>query len=157
MNRNTKKLVLTALFMGIICIATMLAIPLAVGYINLGDAVIILAGLLLGPQYGLLAGALGASMADLLLGYPQYMITTFLVKGFMGFVAGKTRDLAVKKRICFCIGAGLVMVGGYYVTEVVFYGNYIAPLAAMPFNVLQFSIGILLSSLLIKSLDKFRV
>ena len=53
------KLVLAALFAAMCCAATMLIhipVPATNGYINLGDAMVLLAALLLGPVYGAAAG-----------------------------------------------------------------------------------------------------
>ena len=58
MNSNLKKIVMTALFAALSCVATMsihIPTPGTGGYIHPGDAVVILSGVILGPVYGLLA------------------------------------------------------------------------------------------------------
>ena len=65
------RLVMTGLFMAMTCVATMvLVVPSpSGGYMNLGDAIVLLGAFLLGPVYGGLAGGIGAAIADLLAGY----------------------------------------------------------------------------------------
>ena len=53
--------------------------------------------------------------------------------------------------------AGIIIICGYYMTEVLVYGNPIAPLANMPFNVLQFAIGIVIALSLWHTLKNFRI
>ena len=64
-----KKLVMAALFAALACVATMsikIPTPGTSGYIHPGDAIVILAGVVLGPAWGFLAGGIGSAMADLL-------------------------------------------------------------------------------------------
>ena len=69
-NNGTQRLILAAMFAALCTVATMvIQIPAPTGYVNLGDAVSLLAGLTLGPVYGFAAAGLGGAMADLLLGY----------------------------------------------------------------------------------------
>lgn len=153
MNNYTQKLTLTALMIAIICLSTMfLGFPILYGYVNLGDAAIFLAGFILGPKYGFIAAALGASIADYSLGFTQYMLTTFIVKGLMAFLAGSFRDKSNAKKVISCAIGGLIMVASYYITEVIIYGSKISPLANIPWNTLQFIIGIVIAFVLIKPL-----
>ena len=82
-NSKLKKIVLTALFAALSCVATMsikLPTPGTGGYIHPGDAMVILSGVVLGPWWGLLAGGIGSAMADLLGGYFVYVPITFAIK-----------------------------------------------------------------------------
>lgn len=53
------------------------------GYIHPGDAIVILAGVVLGPAWGFLAGGIGSAMADLLGGYFVYVPMAFVIKGLV--------------------------------------------------------------------------
>ena len=78
-----KKLVMAALFAALACVATMsikIPTPGTSGYIHPGDAIVILAGVVLGPAWGFLAGGIGSAMADLLGGYFVYVPITFVIK-----------------------------------------------------------------------------
>ena len=82
-NNNTRKLVMTALFMALVCTATMvirIPTPGTNGYIHPGDALVILSGIFLGPVQGLLAAGIGSALADFLGGYLLYVPATFLIK-----------------------------------------------------------------------------
>lgn len=81
-----KKLVMAALFAALACVATMsikIPTPGTSGYIHPGDAIVILAGVVLGPAWGFLAGGIGSAMADLLGGYFVYVPITFVIKGLV--------------------------------------------------------------------------
>ena len=87
-NNRMQKLVLAAMFAALGCVATMvIQIPAPTGYVNLGDAIVLLAGFTLGPAYGFVAGGLGPAMADLLLGYGMYAPGTFVIKGLVAVIA----------------------------------------------------------------------
>lgn len=152
MRDNTRNLTITALMAAIVFLSTMFfSIPILFGYINLGDAAIYLAAFILGPKYGFIAAALGASLADYSLGFTQYILTTILVKGLMAYIAAKMNN-GNKMRVIGCIIGGIIMVLGYYVTEVIIYGSKISPLANIPWNSLQFVVGMIIALILIKPL-----
>lgn len=50
------------------------------------------------------------------------------------------------------IVAGIWMVAGYYVAAGIIYGNFLAPIFSIPWNIVQFSIGILFATLALKPL-----
>lgn len=158
MRNNTKRLTITALMIAIIWLSTMvLSVPIYYGYINLGDVAVYLAGFILGPVYGFVAAGFGAALADYSLSFTQYMITTFFVKGIMAFLAGKVRNKNKTLKILGCALGGIIMVGGYYITEVIIYGSKISPLANIPWNILQFIVGIIIAFILIKPLKKLKM
>ena len=77
---------MAALFAALACVATMsikIPTPGTSGYIHPGDAIVILAGVVLGPAWGFLAGGIGSAMADLLGGYFVYVPITFVIKGLV--------------------------------------------------------------------------
>ena len=91
MKFQTKKLVLSALFMALTCVATMsirIPTPGTGGYIHPGDALVILSGALFGPVWGFLIAGIGSCLADLLGGYLVYVPITFLIKGLVAFSSG---------------------------------------------------------------------
>lgn len=154
---DTKILVRTSVLTAVVFITTYaITIPLGYGYFNFGDASVFLAGLLLGPKYAFLAAGIGSSLADYAKGYLIYMPSTFLLKGVMALLVSKMGGRGPKLRIASMFTGGLIMVGGYYVTEGVLYGNWIAPLYNLPWNVLQFSLGIVIAVLLFKQLKRFK-
>ncbi|MGN1083913.1 MAG: ECF transporter S component, partial [Lachnospiraceae bacterium] len=81
MNSKLHKMVLTALFTALVCVATIIIqIPSPMqGYVNLGDCIILLSAWLLGPLYGFFAGGVGSALADLLTGYSHYAPGTLVI------------------------------------------------------------------------------
>ena len=77
-NRNTlKKTAYAGVLAALIFIGTELHIPTAIGHINLGDLMILVSSYILGP-FALVPAAIGSTLADLMAGYPQYAVATFL-------------------------------------------------------------------------------
>ena len=80
MNKTVKKISFTALFAAMVFGLTMLHIPIgAGGYIHVGDAMIYLSGLLLGP-WAFLAASIGAAFSDLASGVATYAIPSAIIK-----------------------------------------------------------------------------
>ena len=93
MRDNTlKKLIMNGLMTALVFLATYFTrIPTMIlpgGYFNLGDAVIILASVLLGPAGGLAAGAVGSALADIAAAALLFAPITFVVKGLEGLAVG---------------------------------------------------------------------
>ena len=80
---KAKRLVQTGLLAAVIAVTTMVVnvpLPGVKGYVNVGDAVVLLSGILLGPAAGAFAGAVGSSLADLLLGYAHWAAGRLLLR-----------------------------------------------------------------------------
>jgi len=52
---------------------------------------------------------------------------------------------------------GLIMVAGYYIYEAFIYSNMAAPIVSIPWNVLQFVVGIVIAMILIKPFSRFKI
>ena len=156
MNSNLKKIVMTALFAALACVATMsirMPTPGTGGYIHPGDAIVILAGVILGPVYGLLAGGIGSAMADLLGGYFVYVPITFAIKGLIALFAGLVYQKIAKdsksRYIAVLLGGVIDIVlvaGGYFICEYFLYGASAA--ASIPANIIQGVGGLIISFVL---------
>lgn len=112
-------------------------VPITGGYFHPGDALIALSGMILGP-YAAIPAAVGSCMADLLAGYAIYAPFTFIIKGVMGLAAGygcNTDSVGFKPALTLLLG-GVVLVGGYFITDCVLYSTATA-LVSLPWNVLQ--------------------
>lgn len=85
---KTRTLVTTALFTALICIATMISIPVAFtnGYIHPGDSILFLAVILLPLPYGIFAAGVGSMLADLTLGYVHWALPTLFIKMGMAII-----------------------------------------------------------------------
>lgn len=155
-NEKTKarsKLRITALcgiFAALVFIGTQLRIPTAIGYINLGDGVILIASYFIGPA-AFFPGAIGSALSDLIAGYPMYIAPTFFIKGLMGLVAALIMTKAHGKkaggfviRLIACVAAELIMVAGYFVFEALYY-EVAAAVGSVLFNLFQAGIAIVLA------------
>ena len=154
--RNTSKtyqLVLTALFAAITALVTVIIripIPNGQGFLNFGDGILMVSGLILGPTVGMATGAIGSALAYVFAGYAIYAPFTFVVKGVEGWLAGFLFDNFKNKWIVTII-AGLVMAGGYFLTDWFLYGMA-AAIVSLPLNIGQGLFGALVAGILYRPL-----
>ena len=87
---ETKTLVWAALFTALTTVATMvIQVPSPTGgYLNAGDAIVLLSAFLLGPIWGAVAAGVGSALADILAGYAIYAPATLIIKALMALTAG---------------------------------------------------------------------
>ncbi len=162
--------VASGLMTALITIATMtvkVPIPGAAGYVHLGDAMIFLTILFLGMKYGTVSAALGSALGDIIGGYAVWAPWTLGIKGLMALVMGLILHLAFKKAttvtnakfiplvyIPAMLVGGIIMTCGYYFAEGIMYGNWVAALTSIPWNVTQFVVGMIVASLISTALLK---
>ena len=116
-------------------------VPMTHGNINLCDAGIFIAALLLGRREGLIVGGLSGFLLDLISGYPQYMFFSLVIHGLEGYVAGWLNEKHTKKALILAMGSGvLLMVGGYFIADTVLY-TLTAGLIGITTNFLQGVVG----------------
>ena len=74
MSDKADELALMAILTSLVVAATALHVPMPGFrvYFNLGEGIIYIIALAWGSRYGAMCGGLGASLADLLLGYPLW-------------------------------------------------------------------------------------
>ncbi len=149
--------VLTALTT-VLTMTISIPVPATQGYINLGDACVLLAGLLLGPLGGV-AGGLGSALADYGLGYMLYVPITFVVKGLEAAVAGvifwvwKPVQRNEIRLLLALLAGSIVMVLGYLLAETFIVGFW-AALVEVPGNIFQVSFGSLVSAIVFLSINR---
>ncbi|MCR4556683.1 MAG: ECF transporter S component [Saccharofermentans sp.] len=122
-NRNNlRKIAYAGVLAALVFVGTELHIPTAIGHINLGDFVILLSSYIMGP-FAFVPAALGSTLADLLAGYPQYAVATFLIKGVMGLVAGLLLKrnaqgrVSLGRKLSVSFITELIMIAGYFAFE----------------------------------------
>ncbi len=95
------KLILTALFAALCFIgASYIQVPMPTGKVHLGNMICILASLLIGGVYGGIAGSVGMGLSDIIHGYGlASSVRTFILKFFMGLIAGLVFRFILKKKI----------------------------------------------------------
>ncbi|HHY06015.1 MAG TPA: ECF transporter S component [Clostridia bacterium] len=164
---KTKQLAITGLMAALTMMGTMIIqIPTPTkGYLHLGDSLVYLSGILLGPLVGALAAGIGSTLADVFSGYGIYAPATFIIKSLDALVVGycykaiasKTNSL-IKKTISFILGiilGGSIMVSGYLAYETFLYGFPAALLGGVPLNITQAIGGGVLALPLMFALEKF--
>lgn len=168
---NTLIFVTTAMMTAMVMIATtFFKIPNAMGYIHLGDGFVLLAAIILPKKYACFAGGVGAGLADIYGGYAVWAPWTLVIKIVMVLIVQLFFDFLTKrasngKHIAKIAGipfaelfayvlAVLWTVSGYYIAQGFISGNWIAPVADVPGNVLQVAVGSIIAILVSVTLGK---
>ncbi|MBE7056260.1 MAG: ECF transporter S component [Ruminococcaceae bacterium] len=156
------RLVLLALFTAAIAVTTAyLSIPNGFGgYIHLGDGIIFMSAMLLGPA-GAISAGVGSGLADLLVGYGMYAPVTLVIKCIMGLLVGcfysrKGNAMSFLVNIGLFILAEVVMVVGYFGYEVILYG-FEGALAGVPANAIQAVAGIAIGAVFTPFVKKIKL
>lgn len=163
---STFKIVLTALFAALICVATMLVqipIPATGGYANLGDGVILMCAFLMNPLHAVIAAGLGSMLADVLAGYMSYAPGTLIIKAGVALIAalifnrfGRSADR--RKGFIVMIAAAIIaeafMVLGYFFYEAVCLGIGSGAAGAIVGNVGQGAVGAIVACIVTPTLAR---
>ena len=160
-NETIRKLVLSAMFAALCCVATMIVqIPTVAGYTNLGECMCLLAGLVLGPWYGFFAAGIGSGLADLLAGYAHYVPGTFIIKGLVALLAALLYEKLGRSpaaRIASGVVGEIVMVLGYFGYASLLLGKGLAAAASIPGNIFQGAVGLVVGVVLVTVLERAKV
>lgn len=148
-DKQVRRLAMSGVMAALVFVMTYLPkvpVPVTGGYVHLGDGMIFLAAMLLGPM-GVAASAVGSALSDLVGGYMTYLIPTFLIKGVMALVAWKLYKPGnwLQTALAFIL-AEVVMVAGYFAFEAVLYGVP-AALGAVGPNAIQGVAGVVVGLL----------
>lgn len=146
---KTKNLVLCSLFTALTLIATYinfrLPIPSYGGLIHLGSAILFVAAFVLKPTHAALSVSAGMTLFDMLAGWPLWAPFTFAIRFVQVYLFGtliQTRKNNYPLIFFVYILCCLWEMAGYYVAEAIIYGNWVAPLASMPSELIHNAIGI---------------
>ena len=131
-----------------------LPIAAAGGLIHLGNVPLFVAAILFGKRTGMIAGGIGMGLFDLLSGWTLWAPFTLVIVGCMGFVVGLVTEK--KKSFPFyvlaMILACIIKIVGYYIAEGIIYGNWIAPAASIPGNLVQIGVAAVVTLIIIEPL-----
>lgn len=163
-----ESLILAGLMAAMTTVGTMLIqVPTPMkGYIHIGDAVVYLCGILLGPVLGGLAAGIGSLFADVFLGYGSYAPATFVIKAADAALVGLVYNAlvaegsgAARKLVSFGMAVvigGAVMVGGYLAYETILYG-FAGAVPNIPMNITQAVGGGLLAYPMVVALSRLNL
>ncbi len=141
-------------------VALSLTVPIPVpatnGFVTLCEAGIYTTASLIGPLGGLTVGAASGLLIDLISGYPQWAIFSFLIHGLQGLISGY---FAKKSTTSWLIGLVLgtfVMVIGYLFAGWFLYG-WPSGVASIPGNMIQNIVGIGLAIPLTSAIQRLQL
>lgn len=155
-SKNLQRTIFAALLLAITVVLGrifLIPIPMTKGNINLCDAAILLAAMLLGPVSGLVVGGFGGFLLDLISGYGQYMIFSFIAHGLEGLLAGLIIKRSGKKKIALLVGV-IVMVIVYFFADWILSKSIITGFWSIGTNLLQGFVGALVAWIVDKPLEK---
>ena len=146
---DARTVALTGIMIAVVAAFTLLIrIPIAAtgGYVNLSDVAVFFTAFTLGPIPGLVAGGVGAGLADVVGGYPEFSWLSLIAHGLEGLLAGY-----IVQRGIGGMGAGSMVLGWlvgaaamvvcYFLGETLVLTGVGPALGEAPFNILQVIIG----------------
>ncbi len=154
--KNIKTFSLTALFAALILVATAyLKIPIALGYVHLGDVFIVTACFMLPLPMAAGVAAVGSMLADLIAGYVIYMPVSFFAKGVMAVLASLVyyKKFTWLKAVVGSLAGSAAMILAYFFFEGFMYGFPVAA-ANLPAQFLQPLIAVPAGSAICFALSK---
>ena len=140
------RIALAALLIALTTVFTLLIrvpVPVTQGYVNLSSVAITFSGLIFGPWMGLVAGGIGAALADLLGGYAQFALLSLVAHGSEGFLIGwlgRGRK-SIGAMVLAWLAGSLAMVACYLIGEGLFLTGWPAAIAEVPSNAFQALVG----------------
>ncbi|MEG1608243.1 MAG: ECF transporter S component [Clostridia bacterium] len=164
---TTRNIAFTALFTALVYATTMIAIPNGVGgIINFGDAMILVCATVMNPYSAMIAGSVGASLADITIpGCIVWAPFTLVIKSVMACVCGfviraikkyatggikQNKPLWITFSMLSFVAAELVMVIGYFgASYIVSKFNLAMAITQFASNFIQMAIAIAVASILI--------
>lgn len=163
----TQMLVINALFITITLLATWFInirlpfVPGNGGLIHLGNVPLFIAAIVYGKKTGAIAGAFGMGIFDLISGWSMWAPFTFVIVGLMGYTVGLLSEkLSFKPAINYLIAmmcAMVIKIVGYYVAEVIIYGNAIVPIGSIPGNIAQVAVAIIIVLPIVGTIKKYAI
>ena len=150
-------LTVTAIFVALTYIFTAfinVRLPIAAngGLIHLGNVPLFIGAIIFGKKTGAIAGGVGMGLFDLLSGW-----TLWAPFALMGFTVGKlTEDEKhqnFKWYVIAIAAACVIKVVGYYIAEVVIYGNPFSPVTSIPGNLVQIGVAAVITLIVIAPLN----
>ncbi len=151
MKKNfVKYLPFCGVFAALTMILTMINITLPIStkgcLVHLGVVMVLVSAYLLPASWAGVSVGLGMGLYDLLGGWVLWAPFTFIIRFVQTFIIAKlffAEDSSTFVKTLAVILEIAVAVAGYYIAEVILYGNWIVPLASMPAEFVLNLVGII--------------
>ncbi|KAA9021996.1 ECF transporter S component [Niallia endozanthoxylica] len=154
--QKTLDLILTSMLVALVFVSTVflnIKLPITAngGLVHLGTAMLFIASILFGPKKGALAGAIGMGLFDMVGGWLVWAPITIVARGLQGYLVGKIawskgrNGNSIGMNITAAIVSMPFMIAVYYIGEGILYGNWVAPLASIPGDIVQNVLGLLIA------------
>lgn len=159
LNNNIKFITITAVFIALTYVFTAfvnIRLPIAAngGLVHLGNVPLFIGAIIFGKKTGAIAGGVGMGLFDLLSGWTAWAPFTFIIVTLMGFAVGAITEK--HHGIGFdalAIGvACIIKVVGYYIAEVILFGNWLAPVTSIPGNLVQIGVAAVIVLIVVEKL-----
>lgn len=146
--KKTRQVVYGAVFIALVYVCTAfvnIRLPIIAngGLIHLGNVPLFIIAIVFGKKYGALAGGVGMALFDVLSAWTIWAPFTLVVVGLMGYAVGaitQKKNSFVLNLLAIVV-ACVIKVVGYYLAEGLIYGNWIAPMASIPGNIVQIGVA----------------
>ena len=151
--KNVRRLTYGGLLAALITLLTAvfrIVIP-PLGYYHIGDGAVLLAGMIMGP-YGAFPAAVGAALADLLGGFPNYVFYRAAIKGGMALLAGlfiRPEERVSPRNVLILALTGLWHILGHLAADAVIYSSFTVAVSLIGGNLVQAAIAIALGCALL--------
>lgn len=154
-----RTLTLTGIFTALIFVFTaFIHIPSYTGYVHIGDSFLYLAASILPLPYSLFAGAAGAVLSDTLTGFAIWAPGSLIIKSVtVLFFTWKKPTFLSKRNLLALLPAAAMCIGGYYLYEVVLFGNFVTPAYGALGNLAQAFFSSVVYVIVAVTLDKMKV
>lgn len=160
---QTKQMAYAALGIALVFICTVFVnvrLPVAAngGLIHLGNVPLFIIAILYGRRLGALAGGIGMALFDVVGGWFLWAPFTLIIVGLMGYTAGAIceKNQTFKAYALALAAACIIKVVGYYCAEGIIYGNWLAPMASVPGNLIQIGVAAVIVLPVVLKLRKHR-
>lgn len=157
---NPREVALTAAMTAVTAVVTMITgsfvpFPATGGYLNLGDSMVMLSGLLFGASLGGFAGGVGSALSDILLGYGYFAPLTLLIKGTEGYLTGLIgNSTSISRKISGVVAGSIAMLAGYFFVETPLKGMAPAIGELVTINSIQVTVGAIVALALTQAVIK---
>lgn len=134
------------------------------GYTHIGDAIVYLAASFLPLPYAAASSAVGFALADLIAGYPHYMLPSAIIRVLIVLMfSSKSKKLLTKRNIVALPLSLIITVGGYALTKLVlkyfvesntWEASVASMIASIPGNIIQVVLSSVVFILISIALDR---